>query len=136
MSDETEEGFYILSTKYSEGDYMTWWRPNNAGYTTRLDDAGVYTAEQVKAHPGYYNNGERTEAIPVSEVLKHVVRVVSMDSYSDLRSTRKVNPVSAAEEVSSLTRKERVLSYAESAMGHREAEARAMIASQFGVDHE
>ena len=92
MSDDTEEGFYILSTKYSEGNYLTWWCPNNAGYTTRLDDAGVYTAEEVKAYPGYYNNGEDTEAILVSEVHKHVVRVVSMDSYSDIRSARKSNP--------------------------------------------
>lgn len=82
MSDETT----------AEGDYILWWRPNNAGYTTRLDDAGIYTAEQVEAHPGYYNDGDHTEAIPVSEVRKYVVRVVTMDSYSDLRSARKRNP--------------------------------------------
>ncbi len=48
-----ERRFYLLSVKWSEGDYLTWWRPDAKGYTRRLADAGEYTAEEARryAHP-------------------------------------------------------------------------------------
>ncbi|MFN3802616.1 hypothetical protein [Belliella pelovolcani] len=58
--------FIILSLKHTEGNVPTFWRPDDAGYTNTPWAAGVYTDEQVKADPGYYNDGYNTLAIPLS----------------------------------------------------------------------
>ena len=57
---------YILSIKHtaSGDDYITLWRPNDAGYTLYLPAAGKYSIAQIEANPGYYNNGRTTVAIP------------------------------------------------------------------------
>jgi hypothetical protein len=62
------EEFYILSLKWSKGDVLTWWCPDNKGYTIVLDRAGRYTREQVEAEMAYYNDDERTLAIPCGVV--------------------------------------------------------------------
>ncbi len=38
--------FYILCKERTNG-IATWWKPNEFGYTTNLDEAGLYTAEQA-----------------------------------------------------------------------------------------
>ena len=58
--------YLILSLKHSEGKVPTFWRPDDAGYTIFPFAAGIYTEEQVKAYPDYYNNGDDTLAIPFS----------------------------------------------------------------------
>ena len=68
------EGFYIASFKRLCG-YVTWWMPNDAGYTTYLEQAGIYTADQIAAHPGYYDN-DYTVPIPVGAVSGHTVTVI------------------------------------------------------------
>jgi hypothetical protein len=40
--------FYILDTRTIVGNEALWWRPDSAGYTTNLDEAGQYTEEQTK----------------------------------------------------------------------------------------
>lgn len=42
--------FYLLSLKWSQhkGKYV-WWGPDNSGYTENLNDAGVYTEEQINS---------------------------------------------------------------------------------------
>lgn len=40
--------FYILDTRSIIGNEALWWRPNRAGYTTNLDDAGQYTEADTK----------------------------------------------------------------------------------------
>ncbi|MDO9020516.1 MAG: hypothetical protein Q8S73_36665 [Deltaproteobacteria bacterium] len=68
------EGFYILSLKWSRGESLVWWRPGAAGYTLRLDDAGVFTADEADAAcpPGY----DDSAAIPVADALTLCSRVV------------------------------------------------------------
>lgn len=73
MADE----FYILSLKWTRGgDLLTWWAPNNSGYTTVLELAGRYPRELVEAKRGYYDNGESTIAIPCVDVEAEAQRVV------------------------------------------------------------
>lgn len=41
------DGYYIQHGW--AGDLAVWWRPDAAGYTVYLDDAGVYSEEYVRA---------------------------------------------------------------------------------------
>lgn len=60
--------YIIISLKHGTGKQPMFWRSNNAGYTTSPFAAGVYTEEQVKAEPDYYNNGISTIAIPLTDM--------------------------------------------------------------------
>lgn len=63
--------YYILSLKHSPlAGMAVWWGPNDCGYYTDLDSAGIYTQGQVDAAPKYYNNGETTAAIARETVVK------------------------------------------------------------------
>jgi hypothetical protein len=44
-----ESLFYIICLRHSSNqDYaITWWGPNNSGYTLNLDNAGKYTLDQI-----------------------------------------------------------------------------------------
>ncbi|MGE8495418.1 hypothetical protein [Comamonas sp.] len=61
---------YIVSTKYTKRNsrYITFWRPDNAGYAWPLCWAGRYDSESVKAEQDYYNNGDDTVAVLCSAV--------------------------------------------------------------------
>jgi hypothetical protein len=62
--------YYILSLKHSPiGNHAVWWRPESAGYTTRLEEAGVFDETEIDVQPEYYNNGESTRAIECSSAL-------------------------------------------------------------------
>jgi hypothetical protein len=64
--DAARDGFYLACYKDGRSrGVMTWWRPDDAGYTPYLDQAGVYTAEQIAADPRYYDNAH-TVPVPVS----------------------------------------------------------------------
>lgn len=40
--------YYIFSWKWSQkGDTLTFWNPNKAGYTANLNNAGIYSEEEV-----------------------------------------------------------------------------------------
>ena len=68
--------YYILSLKHSPRDGLcVWWRPDNIGYTTELEEAGRYTLEQIDAQRDYYDNNKTTRAVPVISAgnLSHTV---------------------------------------------------------------
>lgn len=70
-----DKGFYVMSLKWTSGDHITWWGPDNSGYTTDLARAGIYTAEQITKSPGYYDSGRRddgTLAVPVEAAERFV----------------------------------------------------------------
>lgn len=52
--------FFIadLRPNWRRDPYVTFWRPNNAGYAYPLPWAGRYTLEQIEAQPGYYAKAE------------------------------------------------------------------------------
>lgn len=58
--------YIILSLKHSEGYRPCFWRADDAGYTMFPWAAGIYTEEQVKAQPNYYNDGFNTVAVPLT----------------------------------------------------------------------
>ena len=62
--------FYIVSVKWTrpEHAYITFWRPDEAGYAYPLSWSGKYSEADVLANLPYYNNGADTIAVPCSVV--------------------------------------------------------------------
>ena len=89
---KTYKGDYlILSLKWSDGkDHLIWWCTDDAGYTSCIDKAGRYTAEQVAAKSHYYDNNDSTRAVMLYDVMEGLIgpinRIVSM-SYRRPRKT-------------------------------------------------
>jgi len=77
--------YFILSLKWTRGDYCVWWGPENSGYVGSLSDAGRYTEAQIAAEPNYYNDGKDTLAVPCEEALKVARPVVGNRRISDFR---------------------------------------------------
>jgi hypothetical protein len=48
--------YVIISYKNSSRGELTFWRPNNAGYTTNIDYAGRYSQDEVIEHQSHYNS--------------------------------------------------------------------------------
>jgi hypothetical protein len=72
MQAEVADGYYIATFKHGTcGGHVTWWGPNDCGYTPDIDSAGIYPANKVK--PGYHDN-EYTVPIPVALVNRFRVR--------------------------------------------------------------
>lgn len=42
--------FYILDTRQVVGNCALWWCPNGNGYTTQLEEAGLYSEEETRGH--------------------------------------------------------------------------------------
>jgi hypothetical protein len=81
-----EEEFYILSVEHTRGDFILWWKPQDCGYTTALDKAGRYAKSSVEERARYYNNGEKTLAIPCAIVDRMAPRhVIHTDLLQALR---------------------------------------------------
>lgn len=59
--------YIILSVSHSSKDEPIYWRANDSGYINVPWGAGIYSEEQVKANPKYYNNGYDTIAIPLTD---------------------------------------------------------------------
>lgn len=70
---EVSEGFYLASFKHpTVGGEVLWWRPDNAGYTSDLNMAGVYT----EITPGYHDS-DYTVPVPVEFVNRaHIKRCI------------------------------------------------------------
>lgn len=59
--------YIIIDISHGTGEEPMFWRANDSGYTTSPFAAGIYTEEQVKARPDYYNDGYNTVAIPLTD---------------------------------------------------------------------
>lgn len=59
--------YIIISLKHGTGEKPMFWRANNAGYTNSPFAAGIYTEEQVKGDPDYYNDGYSAVAVPLTD---------------------------------------------------------------------
>lgn len=76
--------YHILCLKEIANDNLVWWRSENKGYTSFLDEAGLYTEEQILNNLNYYNNNIDTVAIPVLYVDIYRKTIVPVDSLSKL----------------------------------------------------
>lgn len=71
---EEPQGFYLASFKREKRDgFITWWGPNNAGYTPYLNHAGIYQTDEIEAG---YHDSEYTVPVPVSFVRQFEQRVI------------------------------------------------------------
>jgi hypothetical protein len=70
-----EREYLIMSVKHTRpGDrWITFWRPNDAGYAYRMDWCGRYPEATVRAHSGYYDSIGNTFAVPADYVLPRAI---------------------------------------------------------------
>lgn len=47
--EDGEKKFYILDTRSGVGNCALFWCPNGAGYTTQLEEAGLYTEDFARS---------------------------------------------------------------------------------------
>ncbi len=55
---ENQEQYYVVSLKHSSGGILTFWREGNAGYTTDLQQAGLYPKSVILENLRYYHDGD------------------------------------------------------------------------------
>jgi hypothetical protein len=84
----TEKSYYIVSLKWTRGDMITFWRPDNSGYTWALNSAGIYTQAEIDAHPSYYNDGVGTLAVPTEIIDAMAEPVVTVSHLHELRKEK------------------------------------------------
>ncbi|MES2287470.1 MAG: hypothetical protein V4547_17380 [Bacteroidota bacterium] len=60
--------YIILSLSHSTKDEAVFWRSDNAGYTIVPFAAGIYSEDDIKRDPAYYNDGYNTIAIPLTNI--------------------------------------------------------------------
>ena len=71
MSDGLD--YYIIDMRSPVGNCALFWRPNNSGYTTQLEEAGLYTREEATSHR------DTDVAVHKDAVAKAVVTHVRVD---------------------------------------------------------
>jgi hypothetical protein len=73
--------FYILSVKWSDGrECLTWYGPNQSGYSMFLENAGTYSAEEAAR----LNVHDRLMAIPVEAANALAKRSVHSNDYHNI----------------------------------------------------
>lgn len=64
--------YVVISYKWTSGEFLTFWGPNDSGYTEDFNRAGRYTEEQIRKNFKYYNNYYENDligrAVKVSEI--------------------------------------------------------------------
>ncbi|WP_461080011.1 hypothetical protein [Spirosoma flavus] len=68
QNEQGEKLFYVISYTHSSKGVLTFWGPNNAGYTTNVRRAGKYTESKIRENLSYYHQGENAVAISVEEL--------------------------------------------------------------------
>lgn len=60
----------IMSVKHTRPGHrwITFWRPNDAGYSFRMDWCGEYPESAIIRQPGYYDSVHGTYAVPAEYV--------------------------------------------------------------------
>lgn len=78
--------YLILSLKWTRSsEVLVWYRPNAAGYTAIVDDAGHYTAEDAKLHV----MEDVTAAVPLDTAMMFARNVVIRERLNELLAQTK-----------------------------------------------
>lgn len=73
---EKEELYYIQDSRQIVGNCVLWWKPESKGYTTQIDETGLYTKDEAD----HIAKGRGTDKPwPKSIVDKYIVKHVRMD---------------------------------------------------------
>jgi hypothetical protein len=78
--------YYLLSLKHSKHqNQYTWWRANNSGYTIDIQQAGVYSEEDINNRKNYYSNtGVMPIPVKVVEELERKIVIPTIDKNYEL----------------------------------------------------
>lgn len=86
------ENFYIVSLKwtYPNSAAFTFWGKNRSGYRWRVEEAGLYSKEEIEKHPDYFNNRLDTIAVPekIIDSLKEKATYEKKESYFVLNTQK------------------------------------------------
>lgn len=77
--------FYIQDTRSYVGNAVLWWAKEGKGYTTDLDEAALYTAEEAAR---IHRNRESDKPIAQSIAEQAVVRCVDATRLREARSKK------------------------------------------------
>ncbi|RKD20977.1 hypothetical protein BEP19_14940 [Ammoniphilus oxalaticus] len=58
MNGQEREYFLLAIDKTAYSNFLVWWGPNDSGYTTNIEQAGIYTEERINSDRSYYDNDE------------------------------------------------------------------------------
>lgn len=71
---ENPKKYYLLRS-HTQADYLAlWWRPDAAGYTTQLEEAGLYDEETARKY-----RAQETIPVPIEEAQKLASLSVPVD---------------------------------------------------------
>ena len=68
--------YYIQDSRQYVGNCLLWWCPNHGGYTTQIDEAGLYTEEEMNK---ICSNRDTDIAWPQDIVEKSIVKHVRIE---------------------------------------------------------
>lgn len=71
----SEQLFYLQDTRDYVGNDMLWWRKNNCGYTTNIEDARKWTWRELQERQPTH---EKYRAWPVEYIDQRTTLVVDM----------------------------------------------------------
>lgn len=81
MEPTTPERMYYVMDLRGDRDTLRWWGPNNSGYARALELAGQYPESVIRADWNYYNNPDKSMAVPVELVRRFTATVVPVEHW-------------------------------------------------------
>lgn len=69
-TEEKDESFYLVSFAHPTKGFAQFWRPEEAGYTPYIEQAGLFSRETIESKPDIYNNNE---TVPISASALHSI---------------------------------------------------------------
>lgn len=82
-SEQIEDSFFYIQCTDADGDLVLWWKPKCSGYTSRIEEAGLYTRDEAAA----IKRARGTDIPwPVSQIEKVARRYVHVDALHELKA--------------------------------------------------
>jgi hypothetical protein len=82
--------YYLLSLKHSKNkNEYVWWQADDSGYTTDINQAGIYSEERINSRKRYYSNtGTMPVPVEIVEQTKKMTIVPTLDDNYKLLGIR------------------------------------------------